>query len=138
MAGEPHDPGRDPRPKRSAAGFWRPLALGLGWVFVAMGIAGLFLPLVPGTLFLILAAACFTRSSPRFEAWLLNHPRLGPPVRRWRERGAIPRRAKAYAGISLAASWIVIAVTATPDLVKIACLLLFVAVGAFIGTRPEA
>ena len=40
----------------------------LGWLFILVGIAGLFLPLVPGTLFLILAAACFARSSPRFES----------------------------------------------------------------------
>ena len=138
MAGRERDPARDPGSKRGAAAFWRPFVFALGWVLLAAGIAGLFLPLVPGTLFLILAAACFTRSSPRFEAWLLNHPRLGPPVRRWRETGAIPRRAKAYAGLSLAASWIIIAATAAPDLLKIGSLALFVAVGAFIGTRPDA
>ena len=138
MAGKPRDPTRDRPAIRSAAAFWRPLVLGLGWICVVVGIAGLFLPLVPGTLFLILAAACFTRSSPRFEAWLLNHPRLGPPVRRWRETRAIPRGAKAVAGVSLAASWALIAATATPDAVKIGTLALFVAVGAFIGTRPDA
>jgi uncharacterized membrane protein YbaN (DUF454 family) len=43
---------------------------------------------------LLLSLACFGRGSPRLEAWLLAHPRMGPPLRLWRERGAIPRRAK--------------------------------------------
>ncbi|AHE54576.1 hypothetical protein NX02_14455 [Sphingomonas sanxanigenens DSM 19645 = NX02] len=66
----------------------------LGLAFVVVGIVGIILPVMPGTVFLIIAAACFTRSSPRLEAWLLDHPRYGPPVRSWREEGAIPRRGK--------------------------------------------
>jgi hypothetical protein len=65
-----------------------------GIVFALLGAAGLVLPLVPGTLFLIIAAYCFARSSQRMESWLVNHPRLGPPIRRWHETRAIPRRAK--------------------------------------------
>jgi hypothetical protein len=134
----PPEQAPDPGQKRPAASFWRPVVFGIGWVCLVIGVAGIFLPLVPGTLFLILAAACFTRSSPRFESWLLDHPRFGPPVRQWRDRGAIPRRAKIYAGVSLAASWLLILTTASPQPVKIACLVIFVAVGVFIGTRPHA
>jgi hypothetical protein len=136
MAGLPPDP-PDPSAWRRAAGaVWRPAVFALGWVFLTAGVAGLFLPLLPGTLFLIVAAACFTRSSPRFEAWLLDHPRLGPPVRRWRETGAIPRPAKAFAVVSLAASALIVAISDAPVAAKIACPLLFVAVALYVVTRP--
>jgi hypothetical protein len=132
-------PPPDQPPWRRAFGvFWRPALFALGWVFVAAGIAGIFLPLVPGTLFLIIGAACFTRSSPRFEAWLLNHPRFGPPVRQWRETGSIPRSAKALAVGSLAVSWAILLATNAPGVVKSVCLVIFLGVAIYIVTRPES
>ena len=74
--------------------FARAAFLGLGFIFVGLGFIGAFLPVLPTTPFLILAAACFARSSTRFENWLLNHPRFGPLLKDWRARGAIPRKAK--------------------------------------------
>lgn len=81
----------------------RALWLGLGFLFVGLGIIGAMLPVMPTTIFLILAAGCFARSSPRLEAWLLDHPRFGPTLRAWRAEGAIGRRGKAMAcgGITL-------------------------------------
>ena len=116
----------------------RLVLFGLAWVFLGFGIAGLFLPVVPGTLFLILAAACFTRSSPRFETWLLDHPRFGSPVRAWRATGAIPRRAKILAMASLAVSWLIIVATAESAFVGAVTLALFLAVALYLATRPEA
>jgi uncharacterized membrane protein YbaN (DUF454 family) len=110
----------------------------LAWIFLAVGIVGLFLPFVPGTLFLILAGACFTRSSPRFETWLLDHPRFGPPVRAWRETGAIPRRGKVLACISLALSWLILLATDAPVFLRVLTFAIFLAVGLYIATRPEA
>jgi uncharacterized protein len=125
-------------PTRSSLRPHRLALLACAWVFLAIGIAGVFLPLVPGTLFLILAAACFTRSSPRFEAWLLDHPRFGPPVRAWREKGTVPRRGKVFAGASLAASWLILVATGASAAVGAVTLALFLAVGLFVATRPEA
>lgn len=71
--------------------------LTLGWLFVALGFIGALLSLMPTTIFLILAAGCFTRSSPRFEGWLLDHPEFGPALRAWRDDGAIGPRAKIMA-----------------------------------------
>ena len=69
----------------------------LGLACVAVGIVGAFLPILPSTIFFILAAACFARSSPRLEKKILDHPVFGPPVISWREHGAIPLNAKLYA-----------------------------------------
>ena len=71
--------------------------IAIGCTAVVLGVAGIFLPLLPTTPFLLLAAWAFARSSPRLEAWLVRHPRLGPPISAWRERGAIPARAKIVA-----------------------------------------
>jgi uncharacterized membrane protein YbaN (DUF454 family) len=75
---------------RSARVAW----LCLGLVLVAIGFVGVFVPLLPTTDFLILALPCFARSSPRLELWLLRHPRFGPALVAWRERGAVPHHAK--------------------------------------------
>lgn len=81
----------------------RAVYLAVGLLFVALGFIGAFLPVLPTTPFLILAAACFARSSRRLESWLLDHRRFGPTLRGWRESGAIPRKAKmmSLAGTSI-------------------------------------
>lgn len=76
--------------------------LSLGFLFVVLGFIGALLPLMPTTIFLILAAGCFARSSPRLETWLLNHPRFGPTLRAWRDDGAIGPRAKVAACTGIA------------------------------------
>ncbi len=113
--------------------------LSLGWFFVAVGVVGAFLPLLPTTPFLLLAVACFTRSSPRLEAWLMNHPRFGPPLQNWRRNGAISRRAKVAALSLMAASYGIFLVGTSPPLWR-AALVLAVMLGSsiFIVTRPDA
>ena len=113
------------------------LLRGLGLLFAAIGAAGIFLPLLPGTVFLILAAACFARSSPKLEAWLLDHPLLGPGVRKWRERGAISRKSKLIALSMMAASAIIVMRTGAPDWAKMMTLILIAAGAIFVATRPK-
>lgn len=73
----------------------------LGLLCVGAGLVGSIVPLMPTTIFLILGAGCFARSSPRLEAWLLGHPRFGSPIRAWQAERAIPRAAKRAACIGI-------------------------------------
>ena len=77
----------------------------IGFLALGLGIAGIFLPLLPTTPLLLLAAWCFVRSSPRLYEWLLNHPRLGEYIRNFREYRAIPLRVKI---ISVSMVWLTI------------------------------
>jgi uncharacterized protein len=79
----------------------RVLWLGAGWLALLTGIVGIFLPLLPTTPFVLLAAFCFSRGSARWEAWMLQHPRFGPIVRDWREHRAVPLRAKQLATLMM-------------------------------------
>jgi uncharacterized membrane protein YbaN (DUF454 family) len=121
----------------------RPLFLILGLLFVGLGVVGAFLPLMPTTVFLILAAGCFARSSPRLEAWLMNHPRFGPTLRAWRENGAIPRKAKVFACLGMAFGlglffWAWIAHPHRHLWVAVLVTIVMAGSAAFVVSRPEA
>lgn len=75
----------------------RPLWIGLGLLFVAIGFVGAFLPVLPSTEFFLLAAYFFARSSPRLYNWLLGLPKIGPAIRDYRSGLGMPRRAKVIA-----------------------------------------
>ena len=108
-----------------------------GWASLGLGAIGAFLPLLPTVPFVILAAFCFARSSPRLERWLVEHPHFSAHIRAWRSRGAISRPAKraailafgtsAVAGFALL-SWPWALIPATAGLVG----------GSWILSRPES
>ena len=109
----------------------------LGWVMVALGVIGLIMPLMPGAVFLIVAAWCFARSSPRFEAWLLEHPTFGKPLREWRASGAIPRSGKIMACLGMAFGFATFYYAAAPSvLLALAVAAGFLACAAYVVSRP--
>ena len=69
----------------------------LGLLSVTIGAIGIVVPGLPTTVFFIIAAACFARSHPRLEQWVLDLPRIGPAVRRYRAGLGMPLRSKYWA-----------------------------------------
>lgn len=119
------------------------ICLAVGALTLVLGIIGVFLPMWPTTPFLLLAAACFVRSSERLYTWLLEHRHLGPYVRDYHSGKGIPLKAKRVALITMwvtsQASWMVVMAHAgvKPWTVSYAVLLFVVAVGVhhYIGYR---
>jgi len=79
-----------------------------GSLFIGLGILGIFLPLLPTTPFLLLAAACYFRGSQRFYSWLITHPRLGPYIRNYREKHGITKFLKIF---TLGLLWLTILIS---------------------------
>ncbi len=75
-----------------------------GTIALALGIAGVFLPVLPTTPFILLAAACYARASVRFYNALLNNPTFGPLVIEWRRHRSIPYRTKMFAIVLMSAT----------------------------------
>jgi uncharacterized membrane protein YbaN (DUF454 family) len=114
----------------------RPILFAIGCLFLAIGLIGVVLPLLPGTIFLILATACFARSSPRFEAWLVTHPQLGPAIVGWRETGGISLKAKCIAVGGMALSFVLTWHLGAPAIALWATGLMMTAAAAYVATRP--
>ncbi len=81
----------------------------LGWVAIGLGFLGIFLPVLPTTPFLLLAAALFFRGSPGLYGWLVNHKTLGPYIRNFRENRAISLHVKI---VSVCMMWTTILLSA--------------------------
>lgn len=80
--------------------------IGLGWIFVALGLVGAFLPVMPTTPFMLLALWAFARSSQRFHDWLYYHTVFGPPLQKWTQFRVIPPLAKIMSVSMMSASFI--------------------------------
>lgn len=109
----------------------------LGLLCVAVAILGIFLPLVPTTPLLLLAAFCFARSSDRLLRWLHEHPSFGPTLVHWAEHRAIARRAKVMAVLAMAVAVGLALVLGAPFWVVLVQVAVLVPVAGFIVTRPE-
>jgi uncharacterized membrane protein YbaN (DUF454 family) len=104
---------------------------------VVLGAVGIFLPLLPTTPFLLLAAACYVRSSDRFYSWLVSHPVLSKYILAYLDGQGIPRKAKYY---TLLVMWLTMSISAAiVPLWQVSVLLLGIGLGvsAYIWRLPE-
>lgn len=115
----------------------RMIWISLGLAALALGLVGVVLPLVPTTPFMILAAACFAKSSPRLHDWLVGHRIFGPAIRDWRTYRAINRRAKWLAILAMAAAFAISVGMGLGWGVLATQALVLTIMGAWIWTRPE-
>ena len=89
--------------------FRRQLLILLGTIFTIIGIIGIFVPILPTTPFLLLAAACYIRSSDRFYRWLINNRFFGEYIRNYMEHRGMPLKIKILTIVSL---WVTISISA--------------------------
>ncbi len=108
----------------------------LAWLCTALALAGVVLPGLPTTPFLIVAAWAARRGCPGLDRWLRTHRHLGPLLDHWETQRAISPRAKCLALALLAASWVVIAQQAGDFRIALAAAVPMGAVALFIATRP--
>ncbi len=117
----------------------RYLLLAVGWLFLALGAIGAFLPVVPTVPFLIVTAWAWSKSSTRLHAWLYQNPTYGPYLVAWSKYGVIPRRAKVLAVGMMAVGWVAMTVfVARSFWLPLIVGVVEVAVSVFILTRPSA
>ncbi len=116
-----------------AKALWRALAL----VLVALGLLGVFLPVLPTVPFLLAAAWAGGHGWPALEQWLVDHPRYGKHIRQWRQGGFVPRRAKWAASWMMIFSSAVLLGTNAPIAAKIGAPLFMAAVAIWLWMRPE-
>ena len=111
------------------------LYLLLGWTFFGIGVAGIVLPVVPATPFMLLALWAFSKSSPRLEAWLLGHRLFGAGLRAWKAHRVIPLRGKIVAWTSMIASLVYMLLWSKPAWWIIALAAALMAYGAWFVAR---
>jgi uncharacterized membrane protein YbaN (DUF454 family) len=122
-------------PERNPIVRWTFLAA--GWLCLALALIGVALPLVPTTPFLLLAAFAFARGSKELHVWLINHPRLGPPIEQWRLHHAISRRAKWAGTLSMVALVVISRVLDVDPRVILLQIGVLAVVTVFLWSRPD-
>ena len=127
-------PPQKPIPGRATVLVYR----GIGVLCVGLATAGLFLPLMPTTVFLLIALWAFAKGSPEWAERVRRHPRLGPFVRDWEERRAIPRRAKVLAVGMMSGSLAILWFASRNVVLTVAVGAILLAVSGYIVSRPSA
>ncbi|MXW91034.1 MAG: DUF454 domain-containing protein [Rhodospirillaceae bacterium] len=109
----------------------------IGFVALLLAALGAVLPLLPTTVFLLVAAFAFARSSDRWHAWLLSHRVFGPLIADWRDHRAIDRRAKILSAASMAAVFGISLALGAGTLVLAVQAVVLGAAAAFVLSRPS-
>ncbi len=109
----------------------------LAYISLGLGAAGVVLPLLPTTPFVLLAAWLASRGSPEFSHWLEQHHRYGPLIQNWRRNKAVPTQAKWLACIMLVISWLILFLTAAPGGLLIFLAVFFCGLAVFLISRPS-
>lgn len=113
---------------------WRLLAC----ISLLLGLIGVVLPGLPTVPFLLVSAWSAGKGWPRLELWLLAHPSFGPPLKRWREHGAVPRKAKYMALGMMSLSVVMLLLSPAPFLLKLLLPPFLCCVAIWLWRRPEA
>ncbi|MEQ8194278.1 MAG: YbaN family protein [Rhodospirillales bacterium] len=103
-------PSREPSLSRIENCTLRWVTIVFGWANVALGVVGIVVPGMPTTVFLLIALWAFSKSSVRFQTWLWNHDRFGPPIRAWHEHKVIAPAAKIAAVSMMSLSFAIVTV----------------------------
>jgi len=117
--------------KKASSRFTRGILITAGTLFVGLGVLGIFLPLLPTTPFLLLAAACYAKSSKRFYSWLLSNKWFGNYIKNYREKKGVPLKVK-LSSISLLWITILFSVVFVVDILLFRIILILIAAGVTI------
>lgn len=111
----------------------------VGWISLSLGVLGIFLPLLPTTVFILFAGYCFGKSSPKTHAWLVSNKTFGPIICSWEKDRSIPKNVKKIALTSIFCCFLI---TSLVSGFQPLFLFLFVSLGIFlmifIATRPTS
>jgi uncharacterized protein len=110
----------------------------VGLISLLLGLIGLFLPVVPTVPFMLLAAWAGSKGWPELEQYLLSHERFGPPIRNWRETGAISRGAKSVATLMFFGSIVMVWLFPLHQHLQTALTIFMVLVIIWMWMRPDA
>ncbi|KEF31839.1 hypothetical protein D777_01525 [Marinobacter nitratireducens] len=109
----------------------------LSYVSVGLAVAGIVLPLLPTTPFVLLAAFFASKGSPAFARWLDEHPRYGPIIDNWQRNRVVPVKAKVLACTMMALSWALLFAMGTSAVVLVVVGVFLTCTASYLLTRPS-